>query len=63
MFLDDATSELLIMDSQRYKINFVGDVMLGRLVDQMFPTHVENVESRTASTRVAAEEGDFLRES
>ena len=34
---------------QVFKLNFLGDVMLGRLIDQMFPTHVhEPDEARTA---------------
>lgn len=28
-------------NSRIFKLNFVGDVMLGRLIDQLFPTHVQ----------------------
>lgn len=32
------------MNRKLYKLNLVGDVMLGRLIDQMFPTHVQDPE-------------------
>lgn len=30
--------------AKEYTLNFAGDVMLGRLIDQLFPTHVSNRE-------------------
>lgn len=32
---------------KEYNINFTGDVMLGRLIDQLFPTHVSNAEDES----------------
>ncbi len=37
-----------------FKLNFVGDVMLGRLIDQLFPTHVDEPED-------AAHAANFVR--
>ncbi|KAH9843326.1 polyglutamate biosynthesis protein [Teratosphaeria destructans] len=35
------------MSSQRkYTLNFIGDVMLGRLMDQLFPRHVHEIEEQ-----------------
>src|SRR5579871_4745235 len=33
-----------MITSRTFKLNFVGDVMLGRLIDQLFPTHVDESE-------------------
>lgn len=33
-----------IMASRTYTLNFMGDTMLGRLIDQLFPQHVEEPE-------------------
>lgn len=42
------------MASRTFSINFVGDVMLGRLIDQLFPTHVhEPMEAKHVSSFVA----------
>ncbi|CRG84340.1 hypothetical protein PISL3812_01637 [Talaromyces islandicus] len=30
-----------------FSLNFTGDVMLGRLIDQLFPTHVDNAEDKS----------------
>ncbi|KAJ9651168.1 hypothetical protein H2198_009545 [Neophaeococcomyces mojaviensis] len=32
------------MPSKEYKLTFLGDIMLGRLIDQMLPTHVDEPE-------------------
>ena len=41
--------------TDRYTINLVGDVMLGRLIDQLFPTHVdEPKEAKHVASFVAA---------
>ncbi|KAF2116884.1 putative polyglutamate biosynthesis protein [Lophiotrema nucula] len=38
----------------RFHLNFVGDVMLGRLVDQLLPTHVHNPEEAAYVAKVVA---------
>ena len=43
------------MTGRRFSINFVGDVMLGRLIDQLFPVHVhEPSEARIVSSFVGS---------
>lgn len=32
---------------REFSLNFTGDVMLGRLVDQLFPTHVDNAQDQS----------------
>lgn len=34
----------MVTSPRTFKLNFVGDVMLGRLIDQLFPTHVDEPE-------------------
>ncbi|KAE8378755.1 hypothetical protein BDV26DRAFT_260820 [Aspergillus bertholletiae] len=37
-----------------YTLMFTGDVMLGRLIDQLLPTHVHNPDDHSAITRIVA---------
>lgn len=34
---------MMSANTRTFKLNFVGDVMLGRLIDQLFPTHVHDL--------------------
>ena len=46
------------MSSKTYSLNFMGDTMLGRLIDQMFPRHVhEPAEARIAKSFQSSNEG------
>lgn len=47
LFITRPLSRMIKMTPRTLKINFMGDVMLGRLIDQLFPTHVDNQEEQS----------------
>jgi poly-gamma-glutamate capsule biosynthesis protein CapA/YwtB (metallophosphatase superfamily) len=48
------------MTPKEYTINFAGDVMLGRLIDQLFPTHVSNALDESHMQAFRARHADTL---
>jgi len=43
-FLASGSMNKMLTSPRTFKLNFVGDVMLGRLIDQLFPTHVDEAK-------------------
>jgi hypothetical protein len=43
------------MSCKRFRVNLVGDVMLGRLIDQLLPTHVPCPEEGAQVENLMAE--------